>query len=363
MRLLFANAYFHPERYEGSRIHIEQLIKNLAEIGCEVWVHSTNPVDCARKLPRNYARHLAALHAMDIFYFRVEGRPPIVGRYLKMLDQWRKLGFGKIVWEINAASDYVASWSGMRDELDVALAKQARQVDLAICNTSGLAQFASELGIQNVRTIPLASAPDMFGMHVPYAPDVSRKPDRLNVVWMGNPSAPWHDFETIRKAAWQLKDNERIRFYFIGEHPPNMRFTDNVIMKGSIPYAEIPSYLKAMDVGLAIYRNPSWSRYGVFSSPLKLFDYFAAELVVVASPIEQVVKCIEDKRNGFIVPFENCEALVNCLCSLAERKSQLKQIGKRARSLVTEYYNWQRVAEETMAAMQELVGRQVYSYE
>lgn len=373
MRIFFVNAYFDPNLYEGSRVHIEQLIRNLIEMGHEVWVPPTSPVDFANKLPRNYVKRFTKLRDMDILYLRVEGRPLVLSRYMRgslknywvkwMQGFWGNSGFKKkVVWEINAASDYVAlahesTAQLTREKLDIELRDQAQYVNLAICNTDGLAKYANDLGISRTRIIPLGTVPEMFGEHVSPAPNISRSPNRLNVVWCGNPHTPWHDIETIRKSAWRLQKDERIRFYFIGEYPPGMHFTDNVISKGPIKYEEMPHYLSAMDVGLAIYRNASWSRYGVFSSPLKLFDYFAAELAVIASPIEQVLECVENERNGFIVPFENEEALTERLRFLAEHKDQIKYIGKRARELTTNYYNWRRVAEETVNAMQDLFNK------
>ncbi len=358
MRIFFFNAYFDPDRHEGSRVHIEQLVKHLIVLGQEVWVQPDSPVAMANALSRRRARRLAQVRRMDVLYFRIEGQPLTLPRYLRW--PWVRLGFEKkIVWEINAASDYVALASGaaaplLRERLDAELAVQARRVDLAICNTEGLGRFAADLGIRNSKVIPLGTVPEMFGRHVPPTPRLPRTPGCLNVVWSGNPEAPWHDWEIIRAAAWKLRGEHDIRFYILGDVPREVSFPDNVACLGPIPYEKTPPYYRAMDVGLALYRDAWWSRYGVFSSPLKLFDYFAAELAVIASPIEQVTRCVRDGENGFIVPFGDTEALVARLRFLATHRERAEAVGTRARELATSYYNWRRVAAETAASMHEL---------
>jgi glycosyltransferase involved in cell wall biosynthesis len=355
MRIFFYNAYYDPHRYEGSRIHIEYLVDHLLKRGHEIWVQPASPVKNANKLPSDRISRLLQLRKIDIFYFRIVGRPLVLPYYMRW--PWKSLGFNKKqVWEINAASDYVALSKGvvsqkLRQELDLALTAQAQQVDLAICNTDGLAQYAADLGIRYTKVIPLGTIPDKFNSDISVTPYVSDSPEQLNVVWMGNPRAPWHDFETIRDAAWILRDDENIKFYLLGEYPIGFSFTDNVIYKGSVNYQDIPSYLKAMDVGLAIYKNASWSRYGIFTSPLKLFDYYAAGLIVLASPIEQVKKCNVHGKTSLNIPFGDHVGLAQKLRFVANNKSIFLEMQENVRKSVENYYNWRRVARDTEEAL------------
>lgn len=360
MRIFYVNAYFNPRRHEGSRIHIEQLANNLTSMGHEVWVQPASPAVSLRKLSPDRFQRLSQLRKMDVFYFRIEGRAPKMPRYMR--SPWRFLGYrAKRVWEINAASDYTVLQDGAQQdpvpkEMDRQLADQAGLVDLAICNTRGLVQFANDLGIRNAVEVPLGTDPDMFRPDVAPAADITRRSGQLNVVWVGSSTIPWHDLKTIADAAWLLRENDKIRFYFIGEYPPDIRFTDNVILKGPRAYSEMPGYLAAMDVGLAIYKEPSWSRYGVFTSPLKLYDYLAAGLVVIASPVEAALKCVRDGETGFLVPFGDAQLLADRLLVISEHRERLADAARRSRALALEYYNWQRVARETSGLLERLLG-------
>lgn len=351
MRIFFTNAFFSLDRYEGARVHIEQLTKNLKDLGHEVWVPPTSPLSYGKKLSQNRRKRLMQIMRTDVFYMRIEGKAPKFHRYMKL--PWRLLFNKPLVWEINAAPDLQFFGSAPESnseikEADGELQQWVRRVNVAICNTDGLAQYARDLGIKNSKRIELGSDSDLFSPQAKRVDGLVLPDKKLNVLWCGNSSTRWHDFDTILKAATKLRHQPGIRFYIIGSLPSMYNLPDNITVMENIPYKNMPSYMSAMDVGLAIYKDGRWSRYGVFSSPLKLFDYCASGLFVVASPIEQVRRCIVDKKNGFVIPFGDHEALAKCLVYIMKNKSKLEKIRHRARAIIVEYYNWQRVARETV---------------
>jgi glycosyltransferase involved in cell wall biosynthesis len=50
-----------------------------------------------------------------------------------------------------------------------------------------------------------------------------------------------------------------------------------------------------------------------YFSPLKIYEYMAAGLPVIASDIGQISELIEDKVNGLLVPPDDLNALTGCL--------------------------------------------------
>ena len=69
-----------------------------------------------------------------------------------------------------------------------------------------------------------------------------------------------------------------------------------------------------MDIGLAIYR-PGPAEYG---SPLKMFDYLASGLAVVASPHPQMnIVLHEAGQSDQVVPHSNADALAAVILRLA----------------------------------------------
>jgi glycosyltransferase involved in cell wall biosynthesis len=355
MRIFYINAYFDPKRYEGSRVHIEELIKNVSNLGHEVWSTAGSPSKYSIKLKKNPLSRLLQLRNMDVYYFRFIGKPLWLPFYIRV--PWANFGVNKkIIWEMNATSDfalYTQSTKGNTSlfNLDQIISSQAKSVDLAICNTNSLAQYATDIGITNIKTISLGSDPNLFKPDGKSTQYVTKSSDRLNVIWSGNSNAPWHDFETISRAAWELRENESIKFYIIGSYPKGISFPDNVIFKGLLQYQEVPKFLRAMDVGIAIYKDETWSRYGVYSSPIKVFDYLACGLIVLATPIEQIKECIIHDKTGFLIPPNDHKTLVEKLRFISKHKENFNDLRKQGRKLIVDYYNWHRVAKETIEAI------------
>jgi glycosyltransferase involved in cell wall biosynthesis len=61
----------------------------------------------------------------------------------------------------------------------------------------------------------------------------------------------------------------------------------NVHVLGPRPYAELPAYVQSFDVGIIPYVENDWTRA---VDPLKLLEYLAAGIPVVASPLPEVEK-------------------------------------------------------------------------
>lgn len=349
MTIAFPNALYNPKRHTGNRVHIEQVVGKLTGLGHTVWVPRSSAVRSGRRAPWDPIRTTLRLRRADIVYVRMEGFPV----ELTMDRYWRKALFGKpLAWEVNAAPDLRAYQDGQVDaaklrDLDRAVAAQAASVSIAVCNTAGLAEFAKRAGVRHTAVVPLASDPTHFTPHGPRHPEIPVGAGSLNVLWMGNSQIPWHDFGTIVEAIARLHSEPSIRFFIAGKAPAQLDLPDNLTLLGERAYTEMPSLLRSMDVGLAIYRRPTWSRFGVFSSPLKVFDYLASGMVVVASPIEQIRACIRNGENGLTVPFDEPQALAETLRDLLGNADLRRKLGANGRKLVEDYYNWDRVGRET----------------
>ena len=108
-----------------------------------------------------------------------------------------------------------------------------------------------------------------------------------------------------------------------------------------------------MDIGLAIYR-PGPADFG---SPLKMFDYLASGLAVVASPHPQMeIVLREAGQSDQVVPHGDADALAAVLLRLAADPSLLRQPQKQARSTLVQKYTWEHTVRRTYAAIDEAIG-------
>lgn len=69
----------------------------------------------------------------------------------------------------------------------------------------------------------------------------------------------------------------------------------NIVLLGNRPYADLPAYVQAFDVGLIPYVLNEWTRS---VDPLKLLEYLAAGIPVVSTWLPEVVKYSDVVRVG-----------------------------------------------------------------
>lgn len=97
------------------------------------------------------------------------------------------------------------------------------------------------------------------------------------------------------------------------------------------------------------------------------FGLVAAELGVqgmplIASNIEGLTSAVIDKETGFLLPHDDVAAWVAKINQIAEWQADIrKQFSVQCRAKAIEYYNWERVANDTIAVYQDLINGHSYS--
>jgi glycosyltransferase involved in cell wall biosynthesis len=123
----------------------------------------------------------------------------------------------------------------------------------------------------------------------------------------------------------------------------------NVLVLGHKPVSDIPSYLKAADV--LLLPNSATSREGErYTSPLKLFEYMAAEVPLLASDLSSLREILTDDTAEFFTP----DSAPDC----AEKISQMLTDTQKAQhkadmayKVVQENYTWDKAAEKLIEFM------------
>ena len=106
-------------------------------------------------------------------------------------------------------------------------------------------------------------------------------------------------------------------------------------MTGPVPHWEVPSLLASAAIGLAPYARDA---PGYFS-PLKLFEYLAAGLAVVAGGIPGVREIVNSEQ-AVLVPPGDAEALAAAVLELAGDEPRRAQLGAAGRTLVASRHTW-----------------------
>jgi glycosyltransferase involved in cell wall biosynthesis len=95
----------------------------------------------------------------------------------------------------------------------------------------------------------------------------------------------------------------------------------NVHATGFLPYEELPALLRGVDVALLPYRDTALTQS---CSPLKVYEYVAADRPVVSTPLEGLAACrmavrVAETPEGFVAAV--AEALANPDALRAERRA------------------------------------------
>lgn len=115
---------------------------------------------------------------------------------------------------------------------------------------------------------------------------------------------------------------------------------------GPLPHPRMPEFLAALDVALAPY-----PRLEEFSfSPLKLFEYLAAGVPVVASDIGQVRQTLGDGRWGELVPPSDPAALAAAVHTLLADPAPARQRAAAGRANALVEHTWERRAAQILAS-------------
>src|SRR5256885_4762340 len=164
----------------------------------------------------------------------------------------------------------------------------------------------------------------------------------------------WHGLPILVEAFTQLHATyPDTRLLIVGDGPERQRLEadlsarklmDAVHFTGAVAPDGIPGLLASMDVGVAPY--PKLANF--YFSPLKVYEYMAAGLPVVASRIGQLEKLIDHGVSGLLIAPGDASELANALLELHDAPALRKRLGQAARSLVLRSHTWDAVVERIL---------------
>jgi glycosyltransferase involved in cell wall biosynthesis len=156
------------------------------------------------------------------------------------------------------------------------------------------------------------------------APEVSHLP-RPVLGFAGNFLASKVDFELLERVARALPDWTLLLIGPAGRETTSLLERlgrrSNVYWLGSKPYAELPRYVAAFDVGLIPYVSNAYTRS---CFPLKLYEYLAAGKPVVASGVPELAEMGPD-----VALVGDAASFVRAVQEAARRNSEADVLRRR----------------------------------
>ena len=359
-------AYITTRRYRandtsGGNIHLYQFYSNAIALGHSVatWREDDHPR--TETLPENRWRRLLALRSADLIYGRIEDVPTPVCKISTGILR-AIVNAPVVAWEFNTVPEFAATHSKNADinSSIKQFRKYAKGCDLAVCVSEKIAEYVEEnFRCRNTIVIPNGSDPERFS-HEPVSDSpIDQTDEILRIVWIGSGGIGWHDFELIQQIA-TLVDRKgfenSIHFHLIGSGLDNSVANGhlNMTCHGPIANEELHKYLAAMDVGIIAYK-PGPAEYG---SPLKMFDYMASGLAIIATEQPQVFDLLDEMdMSQFALSRAKPESVADAIIQLHEDRELLKEYQLKTRNLLIAKYSWRRAVQRTLEAVELLRNR------
>ncbi len=159
----------------------------------------------------------------------------------------------------------------------------------------------------------------------------------------------WHDVTTLLEAFTQvLAAQPCARLALVGDGEQRSAMQQRatqlgighaVQFTGSVPHAEVPRLVSAADVAVAPY---PMMQYDLWLSPMKLFEYMASGMAVIASAVGQIGEVVQDGNNGLLVPPGDATALALAMQQLIGDAALRARLGRQARVDIEQKYSWDR---------------------
>lgn len=217
-----------------------------------------------------------------------------------------------------------------------------RHATLVACGSEVVAEEVARLGVTEDRLIITPTGVDLDLFAPPIDRAAARRAagvgDEIVIGWAGS-FRPFHAIDDLVRAVAPLTG---VSLLLVGDGPERTRIEElaqelgvHVRFTGLVPHHELPLLLAAMDIGVVLGRPDEPFHY----SPLKLAEYLAAGLAVVAPNVRQLTNRLDNGRHAvFFVPGDTAD-LSRALQTLADDPEQRRRIAAGGHRVAT-HWSW-----------------------
>ena len=166
---------------------------------------------------------------------------------------------------------------------------------------------------------------------------------------------PWHGLPDLVAAFDRFhRQVPASRLLIVGDGPERARLSADLeerglagaaCLTGAVPPADVPALVASMDVAVAPYPRLD----ACYFSPLKVYEYMAAGVPVVAGRTGQVAHLIRDGLDGLLYPPGEVEVLASVLFLLWHEPALRMRLARAARAGILERHTWEAVFGRVMA--------------
>jgi glycosyltransferase involved in cell wall biosynthesis len=204
-------------------------------------------------------------------------RPVLIAGLPHAADVLSRLPASLVVY--HCADDY-AHVRGFPATLPALEAELCRRADLVVTTSETLCRTRAQFNPSHTYWIPNGADVEHFATCARAAPELlgTRRP----IVGFVGGLSEWVDVDLVAYLARQRPGWSFVLVGPVGIDMSPVQSLPNVHLLGPRPYAQLPAYLAAMDVGLIPFKR---NQVTFHADPIKAYEYLAAGLPVVATDV------------------------------------------------------------------------------
>lgn len=232
--------------------------------------------------------------------------------------------------------------------------------DRIFVTTSALVEYVRDRGgsRRKIRVLPCGVRKEMLVRE----PRIRLGREQTFVLGFLGSLKPWHGIDILLDAFLELhRLSDNYRLLVVGDGPMRSDIEafrarhgldDYVTMAGAVPHAEVGRFLARMDVGLAPY--PPMDSF--YFSPLKVWEYAAAGVPVVASACGEIASVLPHRQAALLHPPGSVGKIVRHVEKLRNDPDLATRLARRARR-AARGHTWDRLAARVLKAASSVRGR------
>ena len=154
-----------------------------------------------------------------------------------------------------------------------------------------------------------------------------------------------------------IKSLPNVHFYWVGFGQyektilQELDTFDNFHWLGKFPWNEYPEKVRQFLTEIDIYALAT----GIDTTPLSCREAMSMEKPIIASNVGGIPEMIYDGKTGFLIDEGNAEQWIEKISFILENEIAAKEMGKAAKKLIIEKFNWNTLAKDFLAIVNPIV--------